>query len=205
MLRLSLPCMLAMCLPSLISAQTEYKQLKPYQSCSFPDGLQVSDVSAMPSAVKDRPVQMHGTTATVPLLAGQRILFAYPGADPYASVKVELLPEAGFAANRKLLLEDFDDILASDKHVAKNTTRKSPMSGFAVTGLDRDALDKNTLGIYLLIDDHTRIVTTIYLLNPEKNKIKSLADYARMRDTFLYNYTRCIRNNESGAAFGVPK
>ncbi len=208
MLRLSLACFLAFLLPGLLAAQSpaeDVREMKAYESCSFPDGLQVSDISLMPSAVKDRPVVSHGKSGTVPLLAGRRIVFAYPGSDPYASVKVELLPEAGFAANKRLLLDDFDDIVASDKHVSKNLARKSPMSGFTVVGLDRDELKTSTLGIYLLIDDHTHVATTVYLLNPEKGKIKSGEEYARMRDTFLYNYTRCVRNNEIGKTFGVPK
>jgi hypothetical protein len=206
MLRLTLACLIAVSLPGVLTAQTEgFKELKAYESCSFPDGLQVSDVSSMPSAVKDRPVVSHGKTSSVPLLAGRRVVFSYPGAEPYASVKVELLPAEGFAANRKLLLDDFDDIVASDKHVAKNATRKSPMSSFFIEGLDRDEVKGNTLGIYLLIDDHSHIATTIYLLNPPQSKFKTLADYSRARDTFLYNYTRCVRNNESGNLFGVPK
>jgi hypothetical protein len=201
LLAFSLPCLLAAQAPS----SEDVKELKTYESCSFPDGLQVSDISSMPSAVKDRPIQSHGKTGTVPLLAGRRVIFSYPGADPYASVKIELLPAAGYSANRKLVLDDFDDIVASDKHVAKNLARKSPMSGFGIVGLDRDEIKGTTLGIYMLMDDYTHVVTTIYLLNPPQSKIKTLADYARMRDTFLYNYTRCIRNNEIGKSFGVPK
>jgi hypothetical protein len=182
-----------------------YPELKPYQSCDFPDGLQIVDVSAMPDDVKERPVQSHGKTGAVPLLAGRRVQFAYPGADPYASVKVELLPETNFLANRKLLMEDFDDIIASDKNVTRNTTRKSPFNGFSISGLDRNTVQGSTLGIYLLIDDRTRIVTTAYLLNPKKSPIKTPVDYTRMRDTFLFNYTKCIRNNQNGVMFGAAK
>jgi hypothetical protein len=182
-----------------------YPELKPYQTCDFPDGLQVVDVSAMPDDVKERPVKSHGKDGAVPLLAGRRVQFAYPGADTYASVKVELLPEANFLANRKLLTDDFDDIVASDKGVVRNTTRKSPFNGFSINGMDRTSLQGTTLGIYLLIDDHSRIATTIYLLNPKKGAIKTAEDYARMRDTFLFNYTKCIRANQNGVLFGSSK
>jgi hypothetical protein len=102
-------------------------------------------------------------------------------------------------------MEDFDDIIASDKNVTRNTTRKSPFNGFSISGLDRNTVQGSTLGIYLLIDDRTRIVTTAYLLNPKKSPIKTTADYARMRDTFLFNYTKCIRNNQNGVMFGAAK
>ncbi len=187
------------------TAQKLYPELKPYESCAFPDGLTVTDVQPMPPDVQDRPVQTKQGAKTVPLLAGRRITFAYPGGEPFASVKVELLPPDNFAANRRLLLEDFDDIVASDKGVAKNTTRPPRLSAFAVTGLDRTTVTGTTLGIYLLIDDTTHVVTTAYLLNPKQSNFKTVADYARQRDTFLYNYTRCIRNNQNGVLFGAGR
>ncbi|AFL87639.1 hypothetical protein Terro_1330 [Terriglobus roseus DSM 18391] len=187
------------------AAPQSFPQLKPYESCSFPDGLQITNIVPMPDDVKQRPVQSHGKAGTVPLLAGRRVDFAYPGSDPYASAKIELLPEANFIANRKALFDDFDDIIASDKNVSRNTTRKSPFNAFSIAGLDRNAVDGKTLGIYLLIDDRTHVVTTVYLLNPAKTPIKTAADYARMRDTFLFNYTKCIRNNQSGVLFGNSK
>ena len=159
----------------------------------------------MPDDVRDRPVQSGGVTRQVPLLAGRRVTFAYPGAKPYASAKVELLPTEGWGANRRLLLDDFDDIAKSDKTVARNKTRQPTISGFSVVGLDRIAVAGNTLGIYLLLDDKTHIATTLYLLNPPESKFKAVADYARSRDTFLYNYTKCVRNNQTGNIFGVPR
>ena len=202
---LTVPSTSAAASASRTAAPKSFPELKAYESCSFPDGLQITNIAPMPDDVKDRPVQSHGKAGTVPLLAGRRVDFAYPGADTYASAKIEVLPEANFAANRKLLLDDFDDIIASDKNVARNTTRKSPFNAFSITGLDRNKVDGKTLGIYLLIDEHTHVVTTVYLLNPTKAPIKSTADYARMRDTFLFNYTKCVRNNQSGVLFGASK
>lgn len=179
-----------------------YPELKPYESCSFPDSLQITDIAPMPDDVRERPVQAHGITKQVPLLAGRRITFAYPGAKPYASAKVELLPAEGWLTNRTLLLDDFDDIANSDKTVARNKNRQPTISGFSIVGLDRMAVLGNTLGIYLLLDDKTHVATTIYLLNPPESKFKAVADYARSRDTFLYNYTHCIRNSQTGSMFG---
>ncbi len=179
--------------------------LKPYESCGFPDGLQITDIQSMPADVHERPVVSHGVTKSVPLVAGRRITFAYPGAEPYASVKVEQMPADNYPVNRKLLLDDFDDIIASDKMVARNTTHGATMSGFGAVGLDRIVVTGTTLGIYMLLDDRTHVAATVYLLNPPQSKFKVAADYARARDTFLYNYTRCIRNNQVGKAFGVSR
>jgi hypothetical protein len=191
--------------PLAAVAQKESPEMRPYESCAFPDGLAVTDVQPMPPDVKDRPAKTKQGEKSVPLLAGRRITFSYPGADPFASVKVELLPPDNYAVNKRYLLEDFDDIVASDKGVAKNTTRPARLSAFSVTGLDRKTVSGNTLGIYMLMDDTTHVVSTIYLLNPKQSHFKTIEDYARQRDTFLYNYTRCIRNSQNGVLFGGTK
>lgn len=191
--------------PLAAVAQKESPELRAYESCSFPSGLAVTDIQPMPPDVKGRPAKTKQGEKTVPLLAGRRITFSYPGAEPFASVKVELLPPDNYAVNKRYLLEDFDDIVASDKGVAKNTTRPARLSAFSVTGLDRKEVSGNTLGIYMLMDDTTHVVSTIYLLNPKQSHFKTIEDYARQRDTFLYNYTRCIRNNQNGVLFGVTK
>ncbi len=161
----------------------------------------------MPANVLQRPVQSHGTTTFVPLVAGRRVVFGYPQSGAYANVKVEQLPKENFAGNRKLLLDDFDDIAASDPNAIRNTKRKATQSGQFITGLDRKDLQGNTLGIYMAIDDQTHVVATVYLLNgdPSKRPFQTLGEYTRMRETFLYNYTRCIRNNLTGQTFGVSK
>lgn len=182
-------------------APKEFPELKAYESCSFPDGLAVADIQPMPADIHDRPAKTKQGDKTVPLLAGRRISFAYPGAATYASVKVELLPPDNYAVNKRYLQEDFDDIVASDKGVVKST-RQPRLSAFSITGLDRKEITGTTLGIYMLMDDATHVVTTVYLLNPKQSNFKTTADYARQRDTFLYNYTRCIRNNQNGMLFG---
>ncbi|MEZ2345589.1 hypothetical protein [Terriglobus sp. RCC_193] len=191
--------------PLAAVAQKESPELRAYESCAFPDGLTVTDVQPMPPDVRDRPAKTKQGEKSIPLLGGRRITFSYPGAEPFASVKVELLAPDNYAVNKRYLLEDFDDIVASDKGVAKNTTRPARLSAFSVTGLDRKEVSGNTLGIYMLMDDPTHVVSTIYLLNPKQSHYKTVEDYARQRDTFLYNYTRCIRNNQNGVLFGVTK
>ena len=190
----------------LAAAQQQSPEMRAFQTCSFPDGLQVMDVAPMPAEVHERPVQVHGTSATVPLVGGERVVFGYGGV-PYANVKVEQLPAANFAANRQLLLADFSDIVASDTTVARNSARKPTQNGFSMVGLDRVNLEGSTLGIYLLIDDATRTAATMYLLNaePGKRRFKTLDESAHLRDTFLYNYTRCVRNNLTGNTFGAPR
>ena len=68
------------------------------------------------------------------------------------------------------------------------------LSGLDVRGLDRDKLEGGVLGLYLLLDDSSRMVTTIYFLNqePRDRSFQTMEEYRGMRDRFLVTYTGCV-------------
>jgi hypothetical protein len=120
-------------------------------------------------------------------------MFAYPNEDFFANVKVELLPEAGYAESKKALIANFEYILASGDN-SRNYKLKPVLNGFEVQGLDRQKREGGVLGIYLLFDDATRTVITIYFLNQEPPKrFTTMDEYSVVRDQFLGDYTGCIR------------
>jgi hypothetical protein len=47
--------------------------------------------------------------------------------------------------------------------------------------------------LYLLFDDASRMVTTIYFLNqePKDRSFQTIEEYRAMRDRFLSTYTSC--------------
>jgi hypothetical protein len=127
------------------------------------------------------------------MTAGRRIMFAYPGEDFYANVKVEILPEEGFSDSKKALISNFEQILASGDD-ARNYRLKPTLNGFEIQGLDRSKREGGVLGIYLLFNDATRTVITIYMLNQEPPKrFRTIEEYAALRDRFLNEYTSCVR------------
>jgi hypothetical protein len=170
--------------------------LRPYTACTFDDGLTVTDLSPLPPGVQGRTVDTLTGKARVPLLRGERVLFSYPETDFFANVKVEQLPPDAFEQGKKDLISNFDHILASGNDGARNMTYalKPTLNGFEVHGLDRLKLEGSTLGIYLLIDDRTHIVTTVYFPNqePRMRKFSTLDEYANLRDHFLNAYTSCV-------------
>jgi len=121
-------------------------------------------------------------------------MFAYPGTDFYANVKAELLPAANYSQLKQYLLDNFQ-YLAHGNTV--NTGLHSPLNGLEIHGLDREKLEGGVLGIYLLFDDSTHVVTTIYLLNqePQARKFQTIEEYRMLRDRFLVTYAGCIEHN----------
>jgi hypothetical protein len=120
-------------------------------------------------------------------------MFAYPNEDFYANVKVEILPAEGYAESKDALISDFEHTLASGDN-SRNYALKPQLNEFEIQGLDRSKREGGVLGIYLLFDNPTRTVITIYFLNQEPPKrFHTMQEYASVRDHFLSEYTSCIR------------
>jgi hypothetical protein len=60
--------------------------------------------------------------------------------------------------------------------------------------LAEKSLVVEVLGLYLLLDDASRMVTTIYFLNqePKDRSFQTIEEYRAMRDRFLATYTACV-------------
>ena len=130
---------------------------------------------------------------SIALAAGRRVMFAYPDEDFYTNVKVEILSDKGYAASKDALISDFEHTLSSDDN-SRNYALKPQLNQFDIQGLDRSKREGGVLGVYLLFDDPTRTVITIYFLNQEPPKhFHNMQEYASVRDRFLNEYTSCIR------------
>jgi hypothetical protein len=121
-------------------------------------------------------------------------MFAYPDRDFYANVKVEILPEKNYAETRQSLIDNFDYMLNSGDGNTRNYALKPTLNGLDVRGLDRDKLEGGVLGVYLLLDDSSRMVTTIYFLNqePKDRSFQTLEEYRAQRDRFLATFAACV-------------
>jgi hypothetical protein len=168
---------------------------KTYTSCKFSDGLGVVETAPLAPGISERTVETRKGPQQVDMVAGRGVMFAYPDKDFYANVKVEVLPEKNYAEMKGTLIDNFDYLLASGKDNARNYELKPILHGFDIRGLDRDKLEGGVLGLYLLFDDTSRVVTTIYFLNqePKDRSFQTMEEYRLMRDRFLDNYTACVR------------
>jgi hypothetical protein len=180
-------------IPTLSQDTPSIKAFKPYTGCTLSDGLSVVETAPLSFGVTSRTVTTIKGPYRVAMTDGRRIMFAYPGEDFYANVKVEILPAEGYAESKNALIGDFEHILASNDS-SRNYALKPKLNGFEIQGLDRSKREGGVLGIYLFFDDPTRTVTTIYLLNQEPPKrFKTMQEYTVLRDRFLNEYTYCIR------------
>jgi hypothetical protein len=175
------------------------KAIRPYTSCSFPDGLRIVTVDPLAQGVATRPIQTAQGTQQIELEAGERVMLQYPLTDFFANVKVELLPAAKYPQLKQTLLANLH-FLESERG-GPTPARALPVGlhGFEVHGNDRQKLEGNVVGMYVLFDDKTHVATTVYFLNQEswKRKFQTMDEYGRLRDNFLRNYTGCVRENQA--------
>jgi hypothetical protein len=172
-------------------------ELKPYTHCIFPDGLEIVAVDSLAPGVKTRTVETAAGKKLVAMVAGARVMFAYPNTDFFANVKAERLPPPQYSGLKQILIENFDYLLASSPDFRVNHALGTFPRLLDVRGMDRDKLEGGTLGFYLIFDDKKQVVVTIYFLNqePQQRKFQSLDQYRRLRDQFLTRYASCIVEN----------
>lgn len=178
--------------------------LAAYAGCTFEDGLAVSELSQLPAGVKGRTVLTMEGSKPVTLSGGEHISLRYPGTGLFATVKVEVMPAETFEQGKKDLIGNFDYILAGGDDSTRNMAYalRPRLNGFEVYGLDRKRLEGNTLGIYLLFDNRTHMVASVYFLNQEagQRKFATQAQWVALRDQFLYAYTACVHAPHEVAA-----
>jgi hypothetical protein len=167
--------------------------LARYAACRLPDGPDVVETAPLSPGVHRRPIQTRNGEQMIDMEEGKRVMFAYPDEDFYANLKAERLPAATYAAEKQLLIQDFDHTLASGDGETRNDGMKPTLNGFEIYGLDRDKREGGVLGIYLFFDETRHDVVTIYFLNQEPPvRFKTMEEYARLRDAFLQSYTKCL-------------
>jgi hypothetical protein len=165
-----------------------------YTSCKFSDGLTVVETSPLAPGIKARTVQTLNGSRQIEMVEGRRVMFSYPDRDFYANVKVEILPGKSYAEEKQSLIDNFDYMLASGKGTTRNYALKEKLNGLDARGMDRDKLEGGVLGVYLLFDDASTMVTTIYFLNqePKDRSFQTMEEYRMKRDRFLATYTACV-------------
>jgi len=165
-----------------------------YTGCRFSDGLSVVETSPLAPGIHERTVPTSKGPKQVGMVEGRRVMFAYPGKDFYANVKVEILPEKDYAETRQTLVDNFDYMLATSKDSTRNYELKPKLNGLDVRGLDKDKLEGGVLGIYVLLNDASRMVSTIYFLNqePKDRSFQTIEEYRVARDRFLSTYVACV-------------
>jgi hypothetical protein len=163
--------------------------------CKFADNIATVDSDQRTSSII-RTVTTSTGPKEIPVIAGQRLGYAYPNTDFFANVKVEILPAESFTQEVADLRDSIDDDAAATPGFLPAPTQGKKFSGVEVYGMNSTRIEDEMMGKYLLIDPKTYVVTTIYFLNQDsaRRKYQSMKEYETLRDSFLTSFSTCMAN-----------
>lgn len=146
-----------------------------------------------------RPIRTANGMQNIELEAGEQVVFAYPLTDDFANAKVELLPADRYAALKQTLIENVHFLEHERGGPTPALALPVGLHGFEVHGNDRQRMEGDVLGMYVMFDDRAHVATTIYFLNQHAwmRKFRTMDEYGKLRDKFLRTYTGCVRENQA--------
>lgn len=179
----------------------ELLKIQPYIRCDgFADGVRGVKLDSRPqSASPWREVSVGGTAHRVSVVDGKRVMYAYPGSDFFANLKVE---RSAWESYR----DDKDTVQKSLIEIAQTggaDLQDFSLHGFSGQTLTKKSLSGNTLGITQLFVDEDQMIVTIYFLNqaPDKRRFKTFEEFVVLRDSFVSGYSECVAKNRATLLF----
>ena len=172
--------------------------LQPYVSCRSVAGATLVQTTPLVAAPSKRTVQTLQGDKQIDITDGARLNYTLNGFD-YAYLRVEQLTAETYLQGKTDLLSNFKRLISGDELAFPADMLAAKYQGFLIFGEDHKQMLGETLGIYLLIDDRTRVAVTIYFQNKDLDHhlFADMGGYAKLRDGFLTAYPGCVRTSLS--------
>ena len=169
--------------------------LKRYSFCEgFADGVRIVRQNRRPADEPPwREVTAKGETRKVSVIDGMRIIYGWPGKDPFADVKVEMADRAKYPEDKRVLARMMDAVGRTEKAGALTTLQGRGYTGQEVVKAE---LAGATLAITQLFFDADKVVVSIYFPNTapigEARNFSNHAQFVARRAAFVRGYLECI-------------
>jgi hypothetical protein len=186
----------------IVRAQsTSTDPLKSYTTCKVPGDLKIREVTRRNGTNNYREITADKGKQKVSVVAGYRVMFAYPDLPYYfANVKIEQSAPDSYAADKEILvnqLKYYSTIKEAHPMIFED---KKMLNDFEHYGIDRDKIDVGAqVGVHILFYDPANLVVTIYFLNQSKaaffnnRRYEDIKGYREVRDDFLNSYSECLK------------
>ena len=198
LIRTGLFAALLACVAGSAHAQVSAK-LKPYASCEgFAGGVRIKRETPRPASEPPyREVTAKGVTKKISVIDGVRVVYAYPGKEPFADVKAEASDPARYAEDKRELQRMFEAVAATEGPGAYKT-----IAGRGYTGQEvvKPEVSGTFVGITQLFFDADKVVVSIYFPYFEKIPKNALSwgthgQFVALREAFVRGYLECIGRN----------
>lgn len=168
-------------------------KIQPYIRCEgFADGVRGVKLDSRPQSAEPwREVTLGGTARRVSVVDGKRVMYAYPGTDFFANLKVERSAPVSYRDDKDIVKKSLIEIAQAD---GSSDIQDFVLHGFSGKTLTKRALSGSTLGITQLFSDEDQMIVTIYFLNQalDKRRFKTFEEFVALRDSFVNGYSECV-------------
>ena len=191
----------------IVRAQsTSTDPLKPYTKCKVPGDLKIREVTRRNNTNNYREIEADKGKQKVSVVAGYRVMFAYPDLPYYfANVKIEQSDPDSYAADKEILVNQLKYYSTIKEAHPMLFEDKKMLNDFEHYGIDRDKIDVGAqVGVHILFYDPAHLVVTIYFLNQSKaaffnnRRYEDIKGYREIRDEFLNSYSECLKRVAGG-------
>ncbi len=146
-------------------------------------------------AEKFRKIKIERGEVTISRTAASRTLYYNEKDVPFINLKVELSDSNSYEADKKKLIEHLKYLNAHSTGMETKDLIELNFNGYKFIGLSRASIESgSTLGTFLMFPGNG-IVVYFYFnnLKPEHRNFESVDDYKKLRDKFMYGYTKFLK------------
>lgn len=165
--------------------------MQPYVRCfGLDDGLQVISSDARSKNLDPwREVKVGESTRRISVVAGTRLIYAYPDKVPFARMMVEQSEWSSYDEDVKNAQQSLEDpTRAGDAHYLS-----FKLNGVSAKNVTKSQMVGETLGRTELYFDIDHTLVSIYYMNPpvDKARFKSMQEFSSVRERFEASYATC--------------
>lgn len=166
--------------------------MQPYIRCfELDDGLQVISSDARPKNLDPwREVKVGESTRRISVVAGTRLIYAYPDKVQFARMMVE-----------QSEWSSYDEDVRNAQQALEDSTRTGDarylsfkLNGVSANNVAKNQMTGETLGRTELYFDIDHTLVSVYYINPpvDKARFKSMQDFSSARERFEASYAACV-------------
>lgn len=166
--------------------------MQPYVRCfRLDDGLQAISSDARQKNLEPwREVKVGESSRRISVVAGTRLIYAYPDKVPFARMMVEQSEWSSYDEDVKNAQEAFADSARTGdaNYLSFN------LKGVSARNLTRRQIAGETLGKTELYFDSDHTLVSVYYINPpiDKARFKTMQEFSSARERFETSYVECV-------------
>lgn len=167
-------------------------RMQPYVRCfGLDDGLQAISSDARPKNLEPwREVKVGDSSRRISVVAGTRLIYAYPDKVPFARMMVEQSEWNSYDED----VRTEQQALEESTHAGDTNYLSFKLNGVSAQNVTKSQIAGETLGRTELYFDSDHTIVSVYYINPpvDKARFKTMQEFSSVRERFETSYATCV-------------